>query len=314
MGFKMSVQSFPGRIKEVEIGKGEKAIKLGGQNTMPFYSFDGDTGSKQKVGIEILDVYPEGWLDTLKDLYKDVASEPAKWAKFMEDNLKPDFICLRFEGADPNGLNRTPEECGEIAKSVVEAISLPLVIAGTNNHDKDAKLFEKVAASLEGHNCLFLSSVEDNYKTVGAAVGLAYKHKVGAESSVDLNLAKQLNVLMNQLGVNYEDMVMNIGCATVGYGFEYVVTTIERIRLAAFGQNDKTLQTPIITPVSFETWGVKESIASEDDAPDWGSREERGISLEVSTAAGVLATGSDAVIVRHPKSLETIRELLSLML
>lgn len=109
-------------------------------------------------------------------------------------------------------------------------------------------------------------------------------------------------------------MVMNVGCAAVGYGFEYLVTTIERIRLAALDQNDKTLQIPIITPVSFETWNVKESMASEEDAPDWGSREERGIAMEVSTASSVLATGCDAVVLRHPKSLETIREFLDLML
>jgi acetyl-CoA decarbonylase/synthase complex subunit delta len=314
MGFKMTTQNFSGRIKEVEVGKGEKAIKLGGQNVFPFCTFDGDVGHKPKLGIEILDIYPESWIEPLKELYKDVANCPIEWAKYVEENLKPDFICLRFEGADPNGLNKPVEECAEVAKKVAEAISLPLVIAGTNNHEKDAKLFEKLAAALEGYNCLFLSAVEENYKTVGAAAGLAYGHKVGAESSVDLNLAKQLNVLLNQLGVKFDDMVMNVGCAAVGYGFEYLVTTIERIRLAALDQNDKTLQIPIITPVSFETWNVKESMASEEDAPDWGSREERGIAMEVSTASSVLATGCDAVVLRHPKSLETIREFLDLML
>ncbi|ABR48187.1 CO dehydrogenase/acetyl-CoA synthase delta subunit [Alkaliphilus metalliredigens QYMF] len=311
MPFKMSVQDFKGKINEVEIGKGEKAIKIGGQKATALYHFDNDAGNAPKIGIEITDIYPEEWIASLKELYKDVANDPAAWAKFVEEKLEPDFICLRFEGSDPNGLDKSPEECAEVAKAVVEAISIPLVIAGTQNHDKDAKIFEKITAAVDGHNCLFLAATEENYKTVGASAGLAYKHKVGAESSVDINLAKQLNVLLDQLGVKNEDITMHIGCSAVGYGFEYLISTVDRIRLAALGQNDKTLQMPIITPVSFETWTVKESIAEEEDAPEWGSREERAISIEISTATSIIAVGADAVIVRHPKSLETLKNLTS---
>ena len=307
MAFKMSVQKFAGKISEVEIGVGEKAIKLGGENTMPFYSFDGEVGNSPKVGVEMLDVYPENWIDSLKELYKDVANSPVEWAKFIEEKVNPDFICLKFVGADPNEANKTPEECAEVAKAVADAVSLPLVIAGCGNFEKDAKVFEKVAAAVDGKNCLFLAAVEDNYKAVGAATGLAYPHKVGAESSVDINLAKQMNILLTQLGVKAENIVMHIGCSAVGYGYEYVASTMDRIRLAAFGQNDKTLQMPIMMPVSFETWNVKESVASIDDAPEWGSQEERGITMEVSTATSGLVGGANAVVVRHPKSLETMK-------
>ncbi|RKD33819.1 acetyl-CoA synthase subunit delta [Thermohalobacter berrensis] len=307
----MSVQKSKGKVQEVEIGKGEKAIKIGGENVIPFYDFDGDIGNSPKLGIEILDVYPEDWVDSLKELYKDVADNPVEWAKFVEKEIKPDFICLRFKGADPNELDKSPEECAEVAKAVAEAISLPLVIAGTNNHEKDAKLFEKVAPAVQGHNCLFLSATEENYKAVGAGVALAYDHKLGAESSVDINLAKQLNVLLTQLGVKGEDIVMNVGNSAVGYGFEYLVSTVDRIRLALFNQNDKTLQMPIITPVSFETWNVKESMADENDVPEWGSREDRGISMEISTAASVITVGSNAVVLRHPKSLEVMKKFVS---
>lgn len=308
MAFKMSVQKFAGKISEVEIGVGEKAIKLGGENVMPFYSFDGEVGNAPKVGVEILDVYPENWIEPLKELYKDVANNPAEWAKFVEEKFSPDFICLKFEGADPNGLDKSPEECADIAKAVADAISTPLVISGTGNHEKDAKVFEKVAGAVDGKNCLFLAAVEDNYKAVGAATGLAYPHKVGAESSVDINLAKQMNILLTQLGVKAENIVMNIGCSAVGYGYEYVASTMDRIRLAAFGQNDKTLQMPIVMPVSFETWNVKESVASIEDAPEWGCQEERGIAMEVSTATSGLIGGANGVIVRHPRSLETMKK------
>ena len=291
MAFKMSTQKYSGKISEVEVGIGEKAIKLGGENVLPFYSFDGEVGNSPKIGIQISDVYPESWTDSYKELYKDVANCPVEWAKYVEANTQADFICLKFDGSDPNGLD----------KSVDEAIKLPLVVAGSGNHEKDGKLFEKLAQTLDGHNCLFMSAVEDNYKGVGASAGMAYAHKVGAESSVDINLAKQLNVLLTQLGVKGENIVMNVGCSAVGYGYEYV----------ASGQNDKTLQMPIITPVAFEVGHVKEAIAPIEDEPDWGCPEERTIAMEVSTAASVLVGGSNAVILRHPKSIETIKELVN---
>ena len=311
MAFKMSVQKYSGKISEVEIGKGEKAIKIGGESTLPFYSFDGNTGNTQKVGVEMLDVYPEGWTNEFKEMYKDVCDCPVKWAKYIEENLKADFICLKLESSDPNGLDRSPEECAEVAKNVVESVSLPVVIAGCGNHEKDAKVFEKVSQAVDGNNCLFLAATEDNYKAVGAATTMAYSHKVVAESSVDINLAKQLNVLLTQLGVKQDNIVMNVGCSAVGYGYEYVASTMDRIRLAAFNQNDKQLQVPIVTPVSFEVGHVKEAIAEESDQPEWGDNEKRSIAMEVSTAASVLVGGSDAVILRHPESIKTIKSLVS---
>lgn len=309
MVFKTSIQNYSGSINKFEFGTGDNAISLGGENVLPFYSFDGNTGDKARLGLEILDVYPERWPEKLQGLYGETARDPVQWAKIVEEKYSPDFICLRLEGADPNGLNKSPEECSALAGEVAGAISLPLVIAGTQNREKDTKLFEKIALKLEGKKVIFLSAVEENYKTIGAAGVLAYRHKVAAESSVDINLAKQLNILLNQLGVKYEDIVMDIGSSPVGYGFEYVISTMERIRLAALGQNDKTLQQPIITPVSFEVWDTKEAAATEEDVPEWGDQEERGIAMEVSTAVSVIASGSNAVILRHPRSLDTIRTL-----
>ena len=311
MAFKMSTQKSSGKISEVTIGTGDKAIKLGGQNVLPFYSFDGDTGNVQKVGVEINDIYPESWIDCYKEMYKDVANDPAEWAKYVQDNTEADFVCLRLVGADPNAENKSVEECAEVAKKVADAIDLPLVVAGCGVAEKDGKVFAKVAEVLEGKNALILSAVEDNYKEVGASAGLAYGQKVGAESAVDINLAKQMNVLLTQLGVKSENIVMNVGCSAVGYGYEYVASTMDRIRLAAFNQNDKQLQIPIVTPVSFEVGHTKEAIATETDQQEWGDNEKRTISMEVSTAASVLIGGSDAVILRHPESIKTIKSFIS---
>lgn len=312
--FKKQIQKFSGKICEVEIGTGENAIKIGGENVVAFYGFDGTTGNAPKVGMEIIDVYPEDWSDSLKDLYKGVSKDSAAWAKFVQDKFSPDFIALRLEGADPNGLDNSIADTVKVCKAVSDAITIPLVIAGTGNHEKDSKLFGEIAKELDGKNVLLLSAVEENYKNIAAAGVLAYNQKVASESAVDINLAKQLNILLGQLGVKNESIVENVGCSAVGYGFEYVVSTIDRIKLAALGQDDKTLQMPIITPVSFETNKVKEAVELEKDTPEWGNQEDRAISMEVSTAAGVLTAGSDAVILRNPASVKTIRTFLSELL
>ena len=222
-----------------------------------------------------------------------------------------DFLSLRLEGGDPNGENKSVEELIALVKDVADAVDLPLVICGCKNVEKDAALLDKAAAALEGKNALILAAKEENYKTIGASAGLAYNQVVGAESAVDINLAKQLNVLLTQLGVNGQKVVMNVGTAAAGYGFEYVVSTMDRIKAAALAQGDNTLQMPIITPVASETWNVKEASASEADMPEWGCVEARGIDMEVETAAAVLAAGSNAVILRHPVSVKTIKTLVT---
>jgi acetyl-CoA decarbonylase/synthase complex subunit delta len=313
MPFKRTPQTFNASIKTVMVGTGDHAVELGGANTFPFYTFDSQSNWVPKIGIEVSDLGVENWPSGIKDHYNG-ADSVTEIARKAAQTKGADFICLRFEGADPNGLNRPVEECAQIACDVADAVEVPLVIAGCKNIEKDAALFEKAAQALHGRNVLFLSAREENYKAVGAAVGLAYGHKSGAESSVDINLAKQLNILLHQLGVNPESIVMDLGSAAAGYGFEYLISTMDRVRAAALSQNDAMLQMPIITPVSFETWNVKESVLPEEDMPQWGSAEERGVHMEVVTAVACLASGSDAVILRHPRSIETVSSLIKALL
>ena len=215
-------------------------------------------------------------------------------------------ILKRYGAADPDGDNRSVEDCVAEVKAIADAVDKPLVIEGCKNVEKDTELFSKVAEALQGKNVLLLSAREENYKTVGASTVMAYQQKMGAESADDINLAKQLNVLITQLGVDPGSVVMNVGTAAAGYGFEYVVSTMDRVKSAALEQNDGMLQMPIVTPVASEAWTVKESLVSGDDIPEWGDVEERGIQMEVTTAAACLASGSNAVILMHPESVKTI--------
>ena len=309
MAFKPASQKFNAAINTVEIGCGDKKIALGGECVLPFYTFDAPIENAPKGGVELTDLGVSDTIKGIADFYAGATTvaEQAKKAAEMEG---ADFISIRFEGADPNGENKSVEECVEIAKAVADAVDMPLVIAGCKNAEKDADLFNKIAEALEGKNVLFLAAKEENYKTVGASAGLAYKQKVGAESAVDINLAKQLNVVLGQLGVANENIVMNVGTATAGYGFEYVVSTMDRIKLAALSQNDASLQMPIMTPVAAETYNVKESVATEEDVPEWGDVETRAIDMEVVTAVACLASGSNAVILRHPVSVATVSKFI----
>lgn len=309
MPFTAKSGKFNATINTVEIGTGDKTTTIGGENVLPFYTFDAPIENAPKVGIEITDGGLESEPECIQKFYEGCATiaDMAKKAATVEG---ADFLSLRLEGGDPNGANKSTEELIALVKEVAAAVDVPLVICGCKNAEKDAELLAKSAEVLDGRNAVLLASKEENYKTVGAAAGLAYKQIVGAESAVDINLAKQLNVLLTQLGVDGKSIVMNAGTAAAGYGFEYVISTLDRIKAAALAQGDATLQMPIITPVASEVWGVKEAIASEADVPEWGSAEERGIDMEVETAAAVLASGSDAVILKHPASVATISKMI----
>lgn len=309
MPFNQKPQKFNAKINTVTIGSGDKTVSIGGESTFPFYTFDAPTENTAKVGVEISDMGLEGASEGIKAYYAgaETMADIAKKAAAMEG---ADFVTLILEGGDPNGANKSIDELIAVVKEVAEAIDCPLVVEGCKNVEKDSELLPKVAETLQGRNVLILSEKEENYKAIGAAAGLAYNQIVGAESAVDINLAKQLNVVTTQLGVDAKKIVMNVGSAAVGYGYEYVVSTMDRIKGAALSQNDNMLQMPIITPVSAEVWGVKEAMASEADMPEWGSQDERGIDMEIMTAAAGLASGSNAVILRHPQSVKTISEMI----
>ena len=310
MSFTPKTAPFSGKINAVTLGTGDNAIVLGGQNVLPFYTFDAPIENAPKVGVEISDAADQWDVPGLVEFYAGCTTmaERAKKAETMEG---ADFIALNFESADPNGANRPTADCVADAVAVAEVVTKPIVILGCKNMEKDGELFSKIAEALQGKNILVMSARNEDYKTVGASVALASGQKVGAETADDINLAKQLNIMLKQLNVPAGSICMNIGTAAVGYGFEYVASTLDRIRDAALKQNDADLQMPIVAPVSTDTWGVKESTASEEDEPAWGHVEERAIGMEVSTAAANLTGGADAVIMRHPVAVATIKKFIT---
>ena len=311
MAFAPKTAPYSGKINAVTLGTGDNAIVIGGQNVLPFYTFDAPIENAPKIGIEVSDLAADWNHTSLKEFYAGCTTM-VDYAKKAESVEGVDFICLNFVGADPNGANRSVADCVADAKAVAEVVSKPIVVMGCKNMEKDGELLAALAEALAGKNVLFMSAKNENYKTVGAAVALANGQKLGAETADDINLAKQLNIMLKKdANVPADSIVMNIGTAAVGYGYEYVASTLDRIRLAALAQSDADLQMPIIAPVSTDTWGVKESTASEEDEPTWGCAEERAIEMEVSTAAANLTGGADAVIMRHPVAVATIKKFIN---
>ena len=310
MAFTPKTAAYSGKINAVTLGTGDKAMVIGGQNVLPFYTFDAAIENAPKIGMEISDAAENWTVPGLVDFYAgcETMAQRAAKAATLEG---VDFIALNFESADPNGANRSVADCVADAKAVAEAVDLPIVVLGCKNLEKDGELLAKISEALQGKNILVMSAKNENYKTVGASVALAYGQKVGAETADDINLAKQLNIMLKGLTVKPENIVMDIGTAAVGYGYEYAASTFDRIRLAALQQGDADLQMPILAAVSLDTWSVKESTASEEDEPAWGNQEERAINMEVSTAAADLVGGADAVILRHPASVATVKKFIT---
>ena len=280
MPFVPKKQAFNAHINEVVLGVGDKATAIGGQNVLPFHTFDAEIKNAPKIGVELTDLGMAEYTMPGEKAFYAGCTTVAEMAKRAETLEGASFICLHLEGADPNGLNKSVEECVQLAKDVADATTLPLVIMGCKNIEKDTELFNKISEALAGKNILVLSARDEDYKTVVASAGMAYGQKVGAESAVDINLAKQLNTVITQMGFNAQSIV----------------------------------EMPIMTPVSADTWGVKEAVMSEEDMPEWGSQEERGIEMEITTAAAVLAGGSDAVILRHPEAVKTIAKMIDALM
>ena len=310
MSFTPKTAPYSGKINAVTLGTGDNAIVIGGQNVLPFYTFDAPIENAPKVGVEVSDLASAWEWAGLKEFYAGCTTM-ADYAKKAESIEGCDFICLNFVGADPNGANRSVADCVADAKAVAAVVTKPIVVMGCKNLERDGELLAALAEALAGKNALFMSAKNENYKTVGASVALANGQKLGAETADDINLAKQLNIMLKGLNVDPASVVMDIGTAAVGYGYEYAASTFDRIRLAALAQGDNDLQMPILAAVCNDTWGVKESTASEDDEPAWGCMEERAISMEVATAAADLTGGADAVVLRHPESVATIKKFIA---
>jgi acetyl-CoA decarbonylase/synthase complex subunit delta len=313
MAFQIPKINYTGKIREVTVGSGPSAITVGGESCYPFYRFEGDMPHPPKIAFEVWDYAPDDWQEWAVEPYKDVMQDPAAWAKKCVDVYGAELIALLLKSADPNGLNRDVEACVETVKKVADAISVPLLVWGCVNDEKDALLLRRVAEVCEGKNIAVGPVVDKNYKQIGA-MAIGYKQSVMASSPIDVNLAKQLNILLGNLGVPDDRVIVDPTTGGLGYGLEYTYSVIERDRMAALTQEDVKLQSPIVCNMAHEVWKTKETKLTTEENPKLGDAKKRSILMESVTAMTLLTAGADILIMRHPDAVALVKDMINELL
>jgi len=312
--FQPSKQVYSGKIREVTLGSGDKAITVGGKGVYSFHSFEGSIPNAPRIAMEVWDKDPtEDWSEAAKAPFSGVLGDPAAWARKCVDAYGAEIIVVQTKSADPNGDNRAAAEVAATVKKVVDAVDVPVIVWGVANHEKDVDVLKQVAENCSGKRAALCPVEEGDYKQIGAAC-LGYKQVAVASSPIDVNLAKQLNILLGNLGVSQDDLIIDPTTGGLGYGLEYTYSVMERIVQAALTQEDDKLQQPIIANVANETWKCKESNLSAEDAPELGDPTKRGVLMEAITAVDLLIAGADVVVMRHPEAVKLVKKYIAKMM
>ncbi|MCL4251429.1 MAG: acetyl-CoA decarbonylase/synthase complex subunit delta [Anaerolineae bacterium] len=288
-----------------EGGTRSRTITVGGQKTLPFMNFEQTAPNRPVVAVEIKERRPTDWSPLLLDVWGDAANDPAAWAKQAEA-VGADLLVLALTLTDADGAPTTPQAAVAATKAVLGASALPLIVFGPGQAEADNELLLAVAEATKGER-LALGICEDkNYRTIVAAA-LANDHCVTARTPMDVNLAKQLNILIHDMGLPLDRILMDPTTGALGYGIEYGYSVMERLRLAAL-QGDAMTQLPMLVTPGFEAWKTKESKVGQDVPEAWGDWAERAINWETLTAVALVESGADIVVLRHPESVRRIHK------
>jgi len=306
--------SFAGAVNKVTLGAtsdngGTRASTLtvgGSKNVVYGGSFD-NAGEKPVIAMDVLDSKPEDWPEVLARPYQDVFESPADWAKKCIDEFGADLICVKFDGTHPDKGDKDADHAVKVTKEVIAAVDVPLILWGSGNDEKDNVVMPKVSEASKGENCLIGTVSEDNYKSL-TAIALADGHHLITAAPLDINIAKQVNILVSDMGFPLEKIVTFQSTGALGYGIEYAYSIQERQRLAALA-GDKMMAMPMICDVGYESWRVKE--AKLTDAQGWGSVEDRGPIWEATTAICLLQAGADIIRMRHPRAVSMVKNFIN---
>jgi len=297
MEYKAPVETYTGKVREVVIGKGNKALKIGGESVLPLHFFEGSIENSPRVALEVWDKEPAGWAEWVVELYKDVTSDPVTWAKKYV-TLGADLICLRLVSTDPADKNTSAEAAANVTKEVNQAISVPLIVYGSGDETKDIEVLTKVAEVCDGENLLLGPVVKENYEPISKAA-LEHGHCIIAQTPLDINLEKELNIKLLK-SFPPERVVIDPLSSALGYGMEYSFTIMERTKHIGVIFKDAMMQMPIIADLGAECWKTKEAKAS----------KQQGLLWEAITAVSLLLAGANILVLRHPDNSKLIKELI----
>ncbi len=318
MGIPKVNERWTSKINEVTIGATKeeggtraKTVTIGGQSTLPFLTFEGELPYKPVIAGFVADTVPD-WPDFLTNAIGKEINSPVEWAQKAVQDYKVDLINLKMIGADPTGKNASPEDCAKVVEDVLKAVDVPLILWGCGDDEKDNLVLPDCSQAARGENCLIGSAKESNYRTV-SAICKADKHKIISEAPVDINIGKQVNILLQDDGFDLKDVVMFQTTAALGYGFDYVYTILERARVAGL-KGDKLMAAPQICDVGGEVYRVKEAVVDDDILPGWGKVEKRGTAWEATCAAVYLQAGADILVMAHPEAIKNIQTTIERLL
>ncbi|WP_019176238.1 acetyl-CoA decarbonylase/synthase complex subunit delta [Methanomassiliicoccus luminyensis] len=284
-------------------GGSRSPLTIGGEAGMPFLSYEG-LGHRQLIAGEVVDT-ADGLIDLAVKPFGGAIGDPAAWAKKWVEEFHADIVCLKLQSTNPEGKNASPEEAAETVKKVLSAVSVPVIVYGCGSEEKDAKTMEAVSNAAPKERLLLGNAEENAYKSISAAA-MANRHGIVAFSNLDINLAKQMNILLTDFGVKLDNVVMDPLMAGLGMGLEYSYSVNERIRIAAL-MGDRMLQMPMLCDIT-SSWEARE--ATEEDAK-WGDAEERGTWWEATTGLAALVSGADILVVRSPKAAAILQDAIT---
>lgn len=308
-------RTWTGQVREITLGATQadggtrtKTVTVGGERTLPFLDFEAPVPNPPRMAVEIQDRRPNDWSPVLMEVWGDAMEDPVAWAKAVQD-LDVDLLLLQLSLIDAQGKETTAEEARSTVRRVLDATGLPLIVFGPGQVEKDVELLVAVAEEAAGERIVLGVCDDKNYKTIVAAA-LAHGHLVNARTAMDVNLAKQLNILISDVGLSLDRVLMDPTTAALGYGVEYGYSAMERLRLAAL-QGDRMTQQPMLVTPGEEAWRMKEAKVGEDVPEAWGDWKERGTTWETLTATTLIHSGADIVVLRHPESVRRVKEAIN---
>ncbi len=300
-------------VRRVTLGAAKKdggtrgrTYEIGGATTMPFHHWEGEIPNRPLVAMEVFDRVSEKYPAILKKYWGDLLDKPAEMAKACVEKFGADLISIRLEGTHPEKGDRTPAESLELVKSVLAAVDVPLIITGHNHYEKINDVMKEIARGCAGENLLINWVEQDNYRIIAGAA-LANGHTIVSQSPIDVNIAKQLNILLTNMGLKPEKIVIDPMTGAMGYGIEYTYSVMERIRLTGLG-GDAMLASPMIVSPGQECAKIKEFKADEADFPTWGDLGKRAAMWELATATSFVYAGADVLIMYHPESAMALKK------
>lgn len=309
MTLDLKPKKWPGTVRTVTLGAGSRqALTVGGGNGLPLHTFEGSFPHRPAIALEITDVDPPRWVEAARQPWEGVLGQPAAAARRAVEEFGADLVMLHLTGTHPDRGGRSPEEAAADVRAVLNSVRVPLIVKGPGAGQKQNDVLARVAEQCTGEGLVLHSASQEEHKTL-AAVAVAYDHVLAAESPIDMNIAKQLNILLADANLDLNRVLIDPLTGGLGYGLEYTYSVMERIRLAALG-GDTMLNSPVICLVGEEVWKAKEVKVPSDMEPLSGTERERGIHWEVATALPLIEAGAEVVVLRHPEALVRLRKQL----